>query len=268
MAIATLDALIAGLAGTTAQHRAFMKVFTPQAAGAHWSLWNMVGNPGAAATPSSGVAGDVPTDATAGAFPFTNPAGGADSYISRIGGVTGQTTMLILYDRLWHNSGLAPTTTTAQTVNSVALTRPDALGANVEAWMQVYATMGVGAGGTMTISYTNQAGTASQTGTLQGFAVSATAGRQFPYALASGDTGVRSIQSETHTTTMTSGTYGLVLRRRLASFILTQGNVGNMLDPLGVGLVEIPDDACLELCVLTGGTSAQTLTGQFSIVQG
>jgi hypothetical protein len=268
MAITTLDGLIAALADSTAQHWSFFKVFTPQILGSYHALWNMPGNPGAAVTPSSGVAGDIPTDATAGAFPFTNPAGGANSYLSRLALNGGVSLQLILYDRLWHNSGLSPTTTTAQTVNSVALTRPDALGGQVEAWMQVYAAMGAGAGGTMTITYTDQDGNTGNTATLQGFAVSAAAGRSFPYALASGDTGVRSIQAEQHTTTMTSGTYGLVLRRKLMTLSLAVPNQGVFVDTLSGGMPEIPDDACLELVVNASNNVAQTTYGAFSLAQG
>lgn len=266
MAIATLDDLVAAL-GSGAQHKAFYKAFTPQAVSGWTSLFNMVGIPGAGATPSSGVAGDVPTDATAGAWPFTNPTAPDLTYLARLSTVGQTAGFLLLYDRLWHNSGLSPTTTTGQTVNSVALTRPDALGADVEAWMQVYAAMGVGAGGTMTITYTDQDGNTGNTGTLQGFAVSAAAGRTFPYSLAAGDTGVRSIQTETHTTTMTSGTYGLVLRRRIAAIPVQIANSGFVLDPLSGGLPTIPDDACLELLYVAASTSATVVHGGLSLVQ-
>jgi hypothetical protein len=266
VAIATLDDLVAALA-TAPQQRTFLKTFTPMASAMYHALWNAIGVPGPAATPSSGVAGDIPTDATAGAIPFTNPGGGDTTYLARLSATCPQAGMLILYDRLWHNSGLSPTTTTGQTVNSVALTRPDALGAGVEAWMQIYAAMGSGAGGTMTITYTDQDGNTGNTGTLQGFAVSATAGRTFPYALASGDTGVRSIQTETHTTTMTSGTYGLVLRRKIAQVPIHATNAGAMLDALHLALPDIPNDACLEFVFLASNNTAATLSGALTLVQ-
>lgn len=265
MAIATLDALITAL-GAGAQRGTFYKVFTPQAAGAYTSMWNITGIPGAAATPSSGVGGDIPTDATAGAFPFTNPGSGL-TYLSRMIASTSQACALILYDRLWHNSGLSPTSLTAQTVNSTALTRPDALGSDVEAWMQVYAVMGAGSTAP-TISYTDQDGNASNTGTLQGFATTAAVGRSFPFALAAGDTGVRSIQTYTNGATMTSGTFGLVLRRRIATIVIPTSNSGASLDALTGGLPDIPNDACLELLHVPSSTSAATLFGSLSLIQG
>jgi hypothetical protein len=266
VAITTLDGLIAAL-GAGSQSHAFYKVFTGQTVGEYRSMWNQTGFPGLAANPSSGVAGDVPTDATAGAFPFTNPTAPALTYLARLAATGGFLMTAFLYDRLWQNSGLSPTTTTAQTVNSVALTRPDANGADVEAWFQVYATMGAGSGGTMTISYTDQDGNSGATGALS-YSASGTAGRTFPYALASGDSGVRSIQSETHSATLTSGTYGLVLRRRLAQIMIPATGSGTILDALTGGLPEIPNDACLELVLNLGSTSAGTVHGGFTLIQG
>lgn len=267
MAISTLDGLIAAL-GSGTQRGTFLKLFTPQAAGAWMSLWNQPGIPGAAANPASGVAGAVPTDATAGAFPFTNPTAPALTYLARLAVNASVSGVAMLYDRLWENSGLSPTTTTGQTVNSVALTRPDALGGDVEAWFQVYAAMGAGTGGTMTLTYTDQDGNTGSTATIQSFAGSAAIGRTFPYSLAAGDTGVRSIQTETHTATLTSGTYGLVLRRRVATIPIPVSNTGALLDPLSGGLPTIPDDACLELLWFPTGTTATTLQAALALAQG
>lgn len=265
MAIATLDDLIAAL-GSGPQVRGFYKTLTPiQSA---WvSLFGVTGFPGAAVNPSSGVAGDVPTDATAGAFPFTNPTAPDLTYLARLALTGTQSGVLAVYDRLWQNSGLSATLLTAQTVNSVALTRPDANGADAEAWMQIYATMGAGANAP-TMSYTDQDGNAGNTGTVQGYSASAVANRTFPIALASGDTGVRSIQSWTNSVSMTSGTFGIVIRRRLATLVLTVSNIGVMLDPLSGGLPIIPDDACLELLWLCTSASAVNLQGNLQLAQG
>lgn len=266
MAITSLDGLITALCATSAQSFVLQKSFTNQAAGAWHSLWTMAGQPGAAANPSSGVGGDVPTSSTAGAYPFTNPTSPALTYLARLSAsLTGQGT-LILYDRLWQNSGLSATSLTAQTVSSVALTRPDANGAQAEAWFQVYAVMGAGSTAP-TISYTDQSGNTGNTGTLQGFATTAAAGRTFPFSLAAGDTGVRAIATYTNGATMTSGTFGLVIRRRLAAVITTASNSGALVDPLTGGLPTIPDNACLEF-VYQGGTVTNVAYGGFTLAQG
>ncbi len=267
MAIITLDGLVVALGATTAQHRSYLKLFTPQAIGAWTATWNQPGYPGGAAVAASGVAGAVLTKVTPGAFPFTNPTAPALTYLSRFSSAVSSSGVIGLYDRLWENSGLSPTLLTAQTVDSVALTRPDALGADVEVWLQVYTALGAGSTGP-TIVYTDQDNNATNTGTLQNFVTTAAAGRSFPFSLAVGDTGVRSIQSYTNGATMTSGTFGLVLRRRIATLAVTTSNTGAALDPLSGGLPTIPDDACLELLYLGSGTSAVTMQGALSLAQG
>jgi len=267
MTIATLDQLVTALASPQ-QRFGFYKTVTPQAVSAFTSLWACPGFPGAGADPSSGVGGSIPTDATAGAMPFTNPAGAVQTYLSRFAASLGATAgMLILYDRLWHNSGLSPTSLTAQTVNSTALTRPDANGADVEAWFHVLGTLGAGSTAP-TISYTDQDGNSGNTGTLMNFVTTAATHRNFQFQLASGDSGVRSIQSYTNAATLTSGTFSLILRRRIAALALPNSNYGGMLDPLSGGLPSIPNDACLELMVFNGSAVAAFAYGGLSLIQG
>ena len=262
-----MDTLVEAMGASTRQQKSFQKVTGTTVAGAYFATWLMAGKPGIAAAPSSGVAGDVPTDATAGAFPFTNPSGGDSTYLSNLAASATQSGTLFLYDRLWHNSGLSPTTTTAQTVASVALTRPDANGADVEAWFEAYTAMGAGTGGTMTISYTDQDGNTGQTGTLTGMTASSVVGRTYQYSLAAGDSGVRAIASETHTATMNSGTYGLVMRRKIATLCLPVAGVATTLDPFDLGLPRIYDDAAIEVIYQAQTTTAATLNGFLLLVQ-
>lgn len=264
VAITTLDGLVAALPGTP---KSLHKSFTPQAAGGYMALFQQAGMPGAGATPSSGVAGDVPTDATAGAMGFTNPVAPALTYLAHLAAAASVQGVLFVYDRLWHNSGLSPTLLTAQTVNSVSLTRPNANGADAEAWFQVYTTLGAGSTAP-TISYTDQDGNDTQTGTLQGFVTAAAAGRTFPFSLASGDTGVRSIQTYTNGATMTSGTFGLVIRRRLATIPIGVSNTGDVFDFAKVGNRQISDDTCLEFVWLANAASATQLLGSLTLAQG
>jgi hypothetical protein len=261
MAITTLDGLIAGF---LAQPEPFFKSFTP-ASGAYMSMWNLAGQPGAAASPSSGVGGDIPTDATAGAIPFTNAT---NTYLGHLAMSASGIGAIYLYDRLWQNSGLSATTTTSQTVNSVALDRPDANGERTELWWQCYAAMGSGAGGTQTAVYTNPAGTGSKTATLQGFATSAIAGRCFPFSLDTGDMGVKSVQSFTHTTTYTSGTFGLAIKRRLATIQANVTNGGSYADAFALGMPRVYDNACLEVMFLSNASAAMTISGDLTLAQG
>ena len=265
MAIDTLQKVVDALPG---QSYAIVKATVSlPAAGRVTHLWTYAGFPPAGAAPSSGMAGDVPTATTTGAFPLKNPASGS-SYIGKLTAGCEATGTLHVYDRLWHHSGIAVATTTAQTVNSVALTRPDALGADVEAWFDIYATTGAGAA-TPTIVYTDQDGTAAQTGTVLGYLASSVAGRTFPISLAAGDTGVRSIQSITLGVSLTSGTVGLVLRRRLASIGIPAANQRYTLSAIEAGMAGIPNSACLEfLYTVQVSLTGPPLCGEMSIIQG
>lgn len=269
MAITTLDGLVAGLSSPGAIWPLFKGAFTPQATGSYVSLWTIAGQPGVGTAPSSGVAGDVPTSATAGAIPFTN---NLTSYLGRMHAYSSQAGVLMLYDRLWQNSGLSTTTTTAQTVQAstptVPLTRPDALGAQVEAWWDIYTVMGAGTPTVFTITYTDQDANTGNTGTLTGFAATAAAGRAFRFTLAAGDTGVRSIQSYTANVSMTSGAMGLVLRRKVTAIGSALGNTGQTLDFAKIGLPRVYDSACLEVLWLASSASSQTVGGDLQIVQG
>jgi hypothetical protein len=262
MAITTMDGLVASFPG---QLKSLYKTFTPQSLGFYTSLLTLTGIPGAGVAPSSGLAGDVPSDATAGAIPFTNPGSG-NTYLGKFAGAGNQLGTLSLYDRLWHNSGVSATSTSAQTINSVALTRPDANGEGVEAWFQIYATMGSGTP-TLTISYTNQDGTSGRTGTSATVTTMAV-GRTGPFTLESGDTGVRSIQSLTLSATMSSGTIGLVLRRRIASVVVPVAGSGDVFDIFELGMPQIYNDACLEFVWLAGAAGATLLFSEVALVQG
>ncbi len=276
MPITTLDTLIAALPG---QESSVIKgTFSPQAVGCFTALWVIAGKPGAGVDPSGGVGGATVDDSVAGAITFTNPTAPALSYLARFNGTASQNGMLFLYDRLWHNSGLSATSLTAQTVSSVTLPArcPDGAGGfdtngkDVEAWFQVFNAGAMGSGSTApSISYTDQSGNASNTGTLIGFATTAAANRTFPFSFASGDTGVRSIQSYTNGATMTSGSFGLVLRRRIASVpVIVAGDAAYSDAISGHGLPKIADDTAFEFLWLAGSTSTTLVAAAVQLAQG
>ncbi len=277
MAITSVDTFLAALPG---QLLPFNKgpSATLQAVGQYYSPWLLAGLPGAGVAPSSGVAGDVPTKNTAGAIPFTNPAFGIN-YLAKLAHSPNVAGVLMVYDRLWHNSGLSTTLLTAQTVNSVALPARcpvagdpsgetfDTNGLGAEPWLDVSTVLGAGATAP-SISYTNEQGVAGRTGTLLGFAATAAVGRAFPFGLAAGDRGVRSIQTYTNGATMTSGAFHLVLRRRLASIVVSTANIGAALDWAAIGLPGFPADACLEFLWIPSATTAVVIAGDMIVAQG
>ncbi len=117
MAITTLDGLIAGFKAPYA----FYKLSGTTVAGRQYSPLLVAGYPGAATAPSIGVAGAALTT-LAGQIPFTNPAGGSNSYLAQFNANMTNVGRVALIDRLWHNSGLSATSTSTQRVGAVIST--------------------------------------------------------------------------------------------------------------------------------------------------
>lgn len=269
MAITTVDGLLTAMPG---QHRHINKASqTSEGAGTWHSLFLAAGQPGAGSTPPAFTAGSgyVPTSATAGAIPFVNPTGGLLSYLARCQAYLSGVGVPILYDRLWHCSGILTNTASAQTITTPgALTRPDANGADVELWGEVYTAPGA-TGATWTVVYTNQDGTASRVATYTHPANAESVGQMFPFLLQAGDTGVRSVQSLTCSISSgTAGNIGLTLLRRVAEFPIMVANGGLVLDAFDLGLPRIYDDACLCWMLLCSGVTTGVLGGSVDIVQG
>lgn len=224
-------------------------------AGTFYSTWLATGYPTPPAAPTGAASGALLDKTSPGAIPFPDPASGT-LYVARMQGAqhTGAQ-IFYLYDRLWNSGPLSATQTTAQTINSVALNRPDANGVNAEAWHEVYALMGSETVTVApTISYTNTAGTAGRTGTLLGYTGSRNITYTSPFSLQAGDLGVKSIQSFTNPQTNTSGTPGLVLRRRIAAIGGVWGPM--QLNHWGTGLPRVDNGAALEVVGLSGGTAS------------
>lgn len=268
MAITTMDGIVAALGGASSWKRwSIVKGSIATATGGYHALWTAPGSPGAAASPASGVNGEIPTDLTAGAFPFTNPVAPALSYLSGLSASGSSAGTLYLYDRLWQNSGLSVTSVVAQNIASpVALNRPDAFGAGVEVWMDIIGATGAGAN-IPVFQYTDQDGNTAQAGAVIGYAASAGQYRTFPTQLASGDTGVRAVTQWTNSVSMTSGTFSIVLRRKLAVITIPSSGTAALTDAILSGMPRIYDDAALEL-VWHAGSSSMTTTGSLSLMQG
>lgn len=262
MPITSIDQLLAA----SKQLKSFGKVsMAAKAAGTFQSLWTAAGLPtaGVAAGTATGLA---PTSATAGALPFVNPSSGL-SYLSKIGNSQQTVGTLILYDRLVHTSTLNGTLTTAQTVNSAALTR-HTTGEDVGLFLEVYTATGATASN-VTISYTNSGGVAGRTTPAVAMQVTPVAGQMLPIPLQSGDTGIRSVQSVTlSASTATAGNFGITLVKRIAEIPITVAGTGVVLDPFALGFPEIENNACLSFMVVTSTTSTGFITGTINIAQG
>lgn len=261
MAIQSENAAIAGfLSPQTVQKAAGIG----KGAGSWHSLWTIAGQPGGGAAAGS-VNGAIPTDATAGAFPFTNPTSPALSYLAVLGLTSQVDTSLTMYDRLWHNSALSATVTTSQAITQPALTRWTT-GDGVQIWVEIYTATTATA--TVTITYTNQAGTTGKTTTVV-IPAATVAGQAVPVqSLAAGDTGVRAVTAVQLSATMTAGNWGLTLAKPLASGLGLRANVGQVWGLYDLGMPPIADDASIAFMASLTGTVTPALQGQFSMTQG
>lgn len=268
MAITTVDGLLAGLRPPID----FIKVgATMEAAGVFHTYFYTTGTPGAAAANGLAIGGAALTS-YAGQIPFTNPVSG-NTYLARMTASATTAGKLVLIDRLWHNDTIAETTTTGQTVTSATLPArdrngsTDGVGVNVAIEVST-ATTNAGAVTNTTLTYTNDAGTGSKTGTISSFPATAVAGTFVPFQLAAGDTGVRSIQTLTLGTSYGGGTIHLVMYRVIAELPITTANVGNQIDAFTGGFPRLYDNSVLQLLWLPTGTGATTVTGSIVFAQG
>lgn len=267
MAITTLDGLVAGFK----QPKFFYKGLSGTlVAGRPFSPFYTAGIPGAAAAPTPGLAGAALTS-YAGQIPFDNPGAG-NSYLARFAGAVGQAGILMLCDRLWHNSGFTITSTAGQTVNSAAWPARDqdgsTNGVGVVLGVEISSATGAGAP-TITVDYTNSSGTASKTGTnIVATASSSAIGSFYPIGLAAGDVGVRSVQTLTLSATWTSGTMHLVAYRVLATMPVA-ANVGpGVVSPVVGGLPRLYDNTVPFLLFVPSTTTSSAMFGTLSVAQG
>jgi len=268
MAITTVDGLIAGgkpmryYAKTNASLAQF-RLFSP---------FYLVGIPGAAVAPTSGLSGEALTY-YAGQIPFTNPPAGQNSYVARCSMAVGTTTFgsYSLIDRLWHNSGIDVTSTSSQTINSVTFPARDENGSTngegILLGIEVSTVTGAGTP-TITVTYTNSAGTSGRTSNVA-VAATASSGSFWNFPLQSGDVGVRSVQSIQFSATWTSGTVHLVAYRPIVTFSSSAAGMSSYVDALTGGLPRLYDNSVLSFLVLPVGTAAgSTLFGGLTVAQG
>jgi hypothetical protein len=267
MAITTLDGALAGMRPPEFYSKAVTGTLV---AGRPFSPFYLAGIPGAASAPAPGIGGAALTS-YAGQIPV--PSASNNTHLARFSGVnSAQAGMLLLCDRLWHNSGVVVTTTTAQTVNSVAWPARDDNGTTdglgIYIGLEIVTATGAGAA-TPSISYTNSAGTAGRTSTtLDTYAATSAAGMFYRLGLAAGDVGVRSIQSVTLGVSMTSGSISLVAYRILAALELPAAGIPNAVDALTSGMPRLYDNTVPFLIFIPQTTTTGQLSGSVVYTQG
>jgi len=246
---------------------------TAEAAGVLHSSLYQAGVPGAAVAPSPGLAGAALTS-YAGQIPFPAAAASKNVYLSSVDlAHAGNIGAIYLFDRLWHNSGFTITTTTGQTVNSVAFPARDLdaaiSGRGVMVGIEVSSATGNGAPVTnTTLTYTNSLGSSGKTATMASFPATAAVGTFVPFALAAGDVGVQSIQTLTLGTSYVSGTIHLVAYRHVATIPVPTANVALGRDPLQLGLPRWFDNSVPFMVYLPTATGVGLVAGSAVWAQG
>jgi len=276
MAITTLDGALAGMRPPMA----FTKAVTATlVAGRPASLWALGGNPGAGAfdTTLNGVVLNSTSALVNGQIPRYNPASG-NAHLARLTASATQAGGLWLMDRIWHNGGFTITSTGAQAITSPTWPSrcptsgtddtPATTGHGVLLALEVSAATGAGTP-TITISYTNQAGTAGRTATnVLATVASSAIGATYFIGLQAGDTGVRSVQSLTLSATWTSGTVNLVAYRPLAYLELPVAATPNSIDAITGGLPRLYDGTVPWLVFQPNTTTATNVSGTYVETQG
>jgi hypothetical protein len=273
MAITTLDGVIAGQKPMKFWHQGQPAVnLTNQ----RWyTTWNMIGIPGVGVLDTNGLAGSTLSNSggpVQGSVPFTDPVGGALTYLARAGGSgNGANYPVMILDRLWHNSSVAINTTSPQTVNSVTWPARDENGTTdglgVFILVEVSAINGAGTP-TISISYTNSDGVAGRTGTATAaHATTAVKNTVDIIGLQAGDFGVRSIQTVTLSSTIASGTINLVAYRVLGMIDVHRASAWNIFDPVTGGMVRMYDGT-VPFFMILGNNTVQGPSGFISYVQG
>lgn len=274
MAITTLDGVLAGSLAPTE----FLKVGAAmEAAGVLHSLFYTAGNPGAAVAPSPGINGAALTT-YAGQLPFSNPASG-NTYLGALDAMATLNGSLVVCDRLWHNSGIAVATLTAQAIVSptwpsrcpptsgLPTAAPTTDGHQILVGIEAStATTNAGVIANTTLNYTNSAGTAGRTGTIS-WPATAVAGTFVPFNLMAGDVGVRSVQGITLGTSYGGGAIHLVAFRKLMSMGMLAA-VAESKNAVTGGFPRLYDSTVPFLLWLPSAVTATTIQGAVTYSQG
>lgn len=267
MPITTLDGAVAG-ARPPIQ---FVKGPTgTMVAGRPHSLFQAAGTPGAAAASVAGVNGEALTGYP-GQLPFLNPVSG-ETYLSKLTASATVAGLLLLCDRLWHNSGLSVTATTSQPIVTPAFPSRDAdgfaAGSQVQLGLEVTGTLGAGTP-TITVGYTNSTGVAGRSGVnIDPVVAASIAGSFYRIGLQAGDVGVRSVESLQLSATMTSGSVSLVAYRVLAAIPLPGALVPSSIDALTGNFPKLYNNSVPFLVFVPAAATTSIITGELGYAQG
>ena len=261
----------------------FQKVGVTGVVGVTNSLWGLGSSPAAGANASAAPGGDAPTDATTGAFPFTNPTGGdtmhwiAGFAIASIAGNN-----LLCYDRLFQvNKTMASTATEAVTgvparYQSTTSTDQDYIGGNF-LFVEVGGTALAATAHNWTVClYNDQADASSTMPSLTGNSAAIVRRLDHPVGqwfapLEAGDIGVKKLTQMQCSASVATGVINFVIGHPIAWMPCPIANTCMISDGINTAfnLVRIFDDAALAfLEVYKGLTTATNYGGTMTCLAG
>ena len=262
MSISTLD----GFIGSAKQPIALTKTASRTAVAANWfSTFDLAGNPGAGTLAgSSSAAGDKPDDSTAGC-PVINAFGGsATGYLAQVEFGNTVACRMKLFDMLFKCGTYAYNATTAVTLSSQPSYSSRVPGGtdytDTQIWVEVSTAFATGTAWQVTVTYTNQSGTAARSTVISAAQAAAalTKGKMFQLALQAGDTGVQIIESVTATnggTAMTAGAVNVLVLRPLWSGRVKVANDGDTHDLGKTGMPVVYADSAIVLAICPDSTA-------------
>lgn len=246
------------------------------------SLWGLGPQPAAGANASNAPGGDAPTDATTGAFPFTNPTGGDTMhFVSGFPQASLQNTLL-LYDRIFQVNKTMNSTATESVTGVPTRYQGTSPGADSAEGNFLFVEVGgtalaATAHNWTTCLYTDQAGNASATlPSLTGNSGAIVRRLDHPVnqwfaPLATGDTGIQQLDQMQCSAAVATGVINFVIGHPIAWMPCPIANLVCVTDGINTAfnLARIFDDAALALLeVAKPATTATNYAGTFTAVAG
>ena len=247
-----------------------------QQIGKTYTYWAATGFPGQGVYNNSlnGLTYSSTGGLVAGQIPHFDPVTG-NSYLSRFQGQIQAAAgggVIFLCDRIWDNGNIVITSTSLQGITTTTWPNRDAngtsAGAGILLGVEVSAATGAGTP-TITMGYTNSAGTGSRTGTnVEATLASSGTATFYRIGLQAGDIGVQSVQSITLSATWTSGTINCVAYRVLAALEVPSIGQSFAVDAFTGGMPQLFAGTVPYIMYLAGGTNLVSIAGQYGETQG
>lgn len=257
MTIASLNDYIA----SAKQNVYFNKTTSRTAIASSWfSVFDEPGDPGAGTLAgTSTAAGVVPTDTTAGYPSLTAFGGGATGYLGRAMMSNTVACRMALFDRIFVAGAYnfnAAVTLSAQPSFTGRIPASMGNGVGLELWVEA---VGASTGNlAVNVTYTNQAGTTTQTTGAVGIGAATTTGRCWQLPLAAGDSGITSVNVVT-ATVASAGTavFNVMVLRRLFSgrIQVINGGFDAPKDMLATGLQQVYATSALYMLIAPDSTA-------------